>query len=162
MLNVQSPASLVANWMASRRTTQLRCGLEPRRHIMLDLSKANDSFVRSHITVSLYECACLSEIRSASHWGRQVVPNVWCCILLFLCTLDLMYSWCTHDPMLLSKQGFFLFCLLLSPAICDTSLLSLDPPPPQKKKNLKLVRIIFVLSRVGEENDVEIQWTVFT
>ena len=75
MLNVQSPASLVANWMASRRTTRLRCGLEPRRHIMLDLSKANDSFVPSHITVSLYECACLSEIRSASRFKKWVAAG---------------------------------------------------------------------------------------
>ena len=47
-------------------------GSRLRRHIMLDLSKANDSFVRSHITVSLYECACLSEIRSASNSYRPV------------------------------------------------------------------------------------------
>ena len=31
---------------------------------------------------------------------------------------------CTHAPMLLSKQGFFPLLPLLSPAICDTSLLS--------------------------------------
>ena len=29
----------------------------------------------------------------------------------------------THDPMLLSKQGFFPLLPLLSPAICDTSLI---------------------------------------
>ena len=40
---------------------------------MLDLSKANDSFVRSHITVSLYEFACLSKIRSARRFKKCVV-----------------------------------------------------------------------------------------
>ena len=38
---------------------------------MLDLSKANDRFVRSHITVSLYEF----DSRASPKFGRQVVSK---------------------------------------------------------------------------------------
>ena len=118
-------------------------------------------------------------------------PNVWCCILLFLCTLHLMYSlvqwnWFSdvtdacnsgasgdhrepislHQAVLLmhtwsnatveTRFFSFAFCWVLLSVIL--LYFHWTPPPPKKKTNLKLVRIIFVLSKFGEENDVEIQW----
>ena len=63
--------------LLERQLSQTSQNAEMRRCLpplffFTNLSKANDSFFRSHIMVSLYEVACFSEIRSARRLKKWV------------------------------------------------------------------------------------------